>query len=342
MNKNYLGKINNVVVILTAVFCFVLIASSNTLPSFIGSTIPGPFVYVQANLPSLNSESQFDIYRIPMKKASVGDIDIAYKTFGNGTNTILLVSGGSNTMNFWDPNLLKTLAKNNSIIVFDSRGIGNTTSGDKPFSIKQFANDTVGLLDAIGVRDKVDVMGFSLGSLVAQEVAYMHQEKVNRLILYGSLCGGQNAIPPSPVLRGFTNALQAPERTNSTSDNQTYGFLDDVLFPPKWMQENPDYLDKMPRQGVSINSADAARLLGAFMDWVKTESCNKLDEIKVPTLVIVGTDDVVTSPANSLNLVMGITGAWLIQIWGGGHGVMFQYPEEFANAIEAFIASMPS
>ncbi len=340
---NNTGKEKDAVLTLTAIFCFLLISLSNILTSSLTeSPISNPFAYGQTNSSSLNYESQLDIYEIPVKKTSVGDIDIAYKTFGNGTNTILLISGGSNTMNYWDPILLKTLAKNNTVIVFDSRGIGNTTAGDKPFSIRQFANDTAGLLDAIGVKDKVDVMGFSLGSLVAQEIAYMHQEKVNRLILYGSLCGGQNAIPPSPALQGFTNALQSPGRTNSTSDNQTYSFLDDVLFPAKWMEENPDYLGVIPRHGVSINSGDASKLLGAFMSWVQTESCNKLGEIKVPTLVIVGTDDAVTLPANSLNLVRGIPGAWLIQIWGGGHGVMFQYPEAFTNAIGVFLESSPT
>ncbi|HKR74035.1 MAG TPA: alpha/beta hydrolase, partial [Candidatus Nitrosocosmicus sp.] len=269
------------------------------------------------------ANKHFDIYKIPIQKASVGDIDIAYKKFGNGTNTILLISGGSNTMNFWDPYLLSQLAKNYTIVVFDSRGIGNTSSGEKPFSIKQFANDTAGLLEAIGVTAKVDVMGFSLGSLIAQEVAYMHQDKVNRLMLYGSMCGGKDAVPPSPVLQNFTNALQDPARTNSTSDPETYGILDDVLFPIDWMQENPDYMTKIPRQGVSINASDATKLLGAFMSWTQTESCDKLSAIKVPTLVIVGTEDVVTVPENSLNLVKGIPGAWLIQIEDGGHGVMF-------------------
>jgi pimeloyl-ACP methyl ester carboxylesterase len=285
------------------------------------------------------ANKHFDIYKIPIQKAAVGDIDIAYKKFGNGTNTILLISGGSNTMNFWDPSLLSQLAKNNTVIVFDSRGIGNTTSGEKTFSIKQFANDTASLLDAIGVTTKVDVMGFSLGSLVAQEVAYMHQDKVNRLILYGSMCGGKDAVPPSPVLQNYTNALQDPERTNSTSDAETYGVLDDVLFPIDWMQENPDYMTKIPRQGVSINASDATKLLGAFMSWTQTESCNKLSTIKVPTLIIVGTDDLVTVPQNSLNLVKGIPGAWLIQIDGGGHGVMFQYPEVFADAVQLFSES---
>ena len=285
------------------------------------------------------ANKQFDIYKVPIQKAAVGDINIAYKKFGNGTNTILLISGGSNTMNFWDPYLLSQLVKNNIVIVFDSRGIGNTSSGEKPFSIEQFANDTAALLDAIGVTTKVDVMGFSLGSLVAQEVAYMHQDKINRLILYGSICGGKDAVPPSPVLQNFTNALQDPVRTNSTADAETYGVLDDVLFPIDWMQENPGYMTMIPRQGVSINAADATKLLGAFMNWTQTESCNKLSTIKVPTLVIVGTEDLVTVPQNSLNLVNGIPGAWLIQIDGGGHGVMFHYPKVFANAVQLFLES---
>jgi len=242
-------------------------------------------------------------------------------------------------MNFWDPYFLNQLSKNNKVIVFDSRGIGNTTSGDKPFSIKQFANDTIGLIDALGIKDKVDVMGFSLGSLIAQEIAYMHQDKVDRLILYASLCGGPQAVPPSPVLQNFTDALQTPGRTNNTSDNQTYGVLDDVLFPAKWMTQNTDYITKIPRSGVSINAVDASKLLGAFMSWVQTESCSNLGMIKVPTLIIVGTDDSVTQPANSLNLANGIPGSWLIQIKGGGHGVMFQYPEDFTNAIKTFLGS---
>lgn len=135
-----------------------------------------------------------------MKKAQVGDIDIGYKILGNvssNSNIIVLISGGSNTMNFWPPHMLNELSSNNTVLVFDSRGIGNNTSGNKPFSIGLFANDTVGLLDALNISKKVDVLGFSLGSLVAQEIAYMHPERVNRLTLYGSLCGGKELIPPS-------------------------------------------------------------------------------------------------------------------------------------------------
>ena len=92
-------------------------------------------------------KGSLDIYNIPLKKVHVGDIDVAYKIFGKGNNTIILINGGGENMNFWDPHFLKELSTNNSVIVFDSRGIGNTTLGNKPFTISQFANDTAGLLN---------------------------------------------------------------------------------------------------------------------------------------------------------------------------------------------------
>jgi hypothetical protein len=98
---------------------------------------------------------------IETEKVRVGDIDIAYRMFGNG-KSILLINGFSAPLDFWDPILLETLASNHTVIVFDNRGIGNTTSGVKKFSITQFANDTADLLDALNVS-KADVLGWSMG-----------------------------------------------------------------------------------------------------------------------------------------------------------------------------------
>jgi pimeloyl-ACP methyl ester carboxylesterase len=288
-------------------------------------------VYAQTS----QAEKEIDIYKIPIKKVRVNDIDVAYKRIGNDSNVIVLISGGSNTMNFWDPHMVKELSKNNTILVFDSRGIGNTTSGSKPFSIKQFANDTVGLLDALKINNKVDILGFSLGSLVAQEIAYMHPERVNRLVLYGSLCGGKEVVPPSSALIKFTDTLENPQNVSREK------IMADVLFSQKWMQENPDYLAKIPRDSVSINPSDAKQLKASFFSWVQIESCNKLNDIKSPTLVIVGTEDGATPVGNSLNLIRGIPGAWLVQIKNGGHGVMFQYPHEFTRILQTFLVTTP-
>ena len=113
-----------------------------------------------------------------MNRVKVNDIDIAYKIDGNGNNTILLIAGSGQTKNAWEPSFIKKLvASNNTVIVFDNRGIGDTTIGTKPFSIKQFANDTIELLEKLGINKKIDVLGFSLGSLIAQEIALKSYRK---------------------------------------------------------------------------------------------------------------------------------------------------------------------
>jgi len=107
---------------------------------------------------AFNQENQtMNLRSIETKKIHVGDIDMAYKIFGNGS-PILLINGYSAPLDFWDPTLLEKLASNHTVITFDNRGIGNTTSGDKQFSIPQFAEDTSGLMEALKI-DKADIMG---------------------------------------------------------------------------------------------------------------------------------------------------------------------------------------
>ena len=142
---------------------------------------------------NFNVTDSRNIQNIPVKKVQIEDIDIAYKKLGKG-DPILLVSPALADMNAWEPSTLQELSSNHTVIVFDNRGVGNTTTGNKPFSIHQFANDTAGLHDALNI-EKADVLGFSLGSLVAQQLAVMHPEKINRLILVAASCGGKESIP---------------------------------------------------------------------------------------------------------------------------------------------------
>ena len=79
------------------------------------------------------------------------------------------------------------------VIIFDNRGAGNTTAGTKQFSISQFAKDTAGLLDALKIS-KADVLGWSLGSYIAQELTLSNPDKVSNLILYASGCGGTKML----------------------------------------------------------------------------------------------------------------------------------------------------
>src|SRR5947208_7633481 len=113
-------------------------------------------------------------------------------------------------MDAWEPSTLKNLSTNHTVIIFDNRGVGNTTTGTKQSSVQQFVNDTVGLLDALKIQ-KADVLGFSQGSFTAQQLAVTHPEKVNRVILYAASCGGKESISPSPEFlkssKDFVNNL---------------------------------------------------------------------------------------------------------------------------------------
>ena len=136
-------------------FFFILIPSNAVLlinsNNYLGTS---NFAYGQQQE---NQENQIDsnittsslnVQNIPTKKVHVGDIDIAYKTFGKG-DPIILINGYSVAMDTWHPTLLEKLAANHTVIIFNNRGMGNTTSGDEQkFSLGLFANDTAGLLES--------------------------------------------------------------------------------------------------------------------------------------------------------------------------------------------------
>src|SRR5919106_2781263 len=147
-----------------------------------------------------NTTSSVNMQDIPLKKVRVGDIDVAYKMFGQG-DPIILYNGASDSMDAWDPSFLTAISSNHTVIAFDQRGIGNSTVGSAPYTYPQLANDTAGLLDALKIP-KAGVMGYSLGGHIAQAFTISHPEKVNRLILVASSCGGKDNIPkPAEFLK---------------------------------------------------------------------------------------------------------------------------------------------
>lgn len=272
------------------------------------------------------------IYNVPTRKVHVGDIDIGYKIFGKGDPILLITGANGVRMDVWDPVLLRELASNHTVIIFDNRGVGNTTLGFKVFSIKQFANDTSGLLDALNIKKPVDVLGWSMGSFIAQELAILHPHKVNKLILYGAGCSGKQSVPPSPkVVTFFTKNV-----TRITSNgNARFQASASLLFPKAWIKEHPNYLQYLPNSKESASIRSILGQLRAMSTW--TDSCNQLPRITKPTLVIDGTDDLITPLANSLLIAEKIPGAWLVQISGAGHGLMYQYPLKFSKIIKTFL-----
>jgi pimeloyl-ACP methyl ester carboxylesterase len=288
---------------------------------------------VYSALSSTNSSTSFSLDNTETKKVRVGDIDIAYKILGKG-EPLLLIPGFSMTMDMWDPNVLNRLSSNHTVIVFDNRGIGQTTAGNDPqkFSISQFANDTVGFLTALSLNNNssnsqtIDILGLSLGGFIAQEFALTYPDKVDRLILVVSGCGGKESIPPQISPEAFRSMV---------SGNASKELFLSTLFPREWIIENIDYIEKnfvfptgkIPAQNLLLQSQAAG-------NW---EACDRLSNITNPTLIVSGTEDITAPPANSVMMAERIPGAWLVQIGEGGHGLIFQYPNEFSEIVETFL-----
>jgi pimeloyl-ACP methyl ester carboxylesterase len=266
----------------------------------------------------------------------VGDINIAYKMFGQG-KPILLISGIGQTKDAWEPSLLSNLAAtNHTVIVFDNRGIGETTVGTKPFSIVQFANDTAGLLDALHI-EKTDVLGYSLGSLVAQELSLSYPQKVDRLVLHGTSCGGNETVSPSQQTAEMLMKISSPETSGNMTVEQQAMIFAQIMFPPEWLEEHPEILNTIteapPFKSVSPeNIQQQAMAVGTWKG-----ACDRLSSITKPSLLIVGDQDLLAPPANSIMMAQRIPHSWLVIIQGTGHGMMLQVPDEFRAIIQTFL-----
>jgi pimeloyl-ACP methyl ester carboxylesterase len=259
-------------------------------------------------------------------KATVGDIEIAYRIQGEG-EPLLLIMGLAGTMEIWDPTLMGQLTQHYRVITFDNRGIGGTTLGTEPFTMPQMADDTAGLLEALGI-DHAYVLGWSLGSHVGQELVLKYPQRVDRLILYASLCGGSEAIRNFQTMEEFADTSGGPLQRAQRLLN--------LILPPAWVRDHVPYLlEAFVHPLDRASQATIDKQIQAEREWPGT--CDRLGQVSRPTLVVTGSDDQATPPANSLMLAERIPNAWLAYFAGGGHGMMYQYPDQFAATILSFL-----
>ena len=324
-----------------------LVISSPSISNF-GSFDITKVVYGQSDPDQTNSNTtnSVNMQDIPLEKVHVGDIDVAYKMFGQG-DPIILFNGASDGMDAWDPSFLTGLSSNHTVIAFDSRGIGNTTAGSKPYTMQQLANDTAGLLDALKIP-KADVMGYSLGSNTAQAFTISYPEKVNSLILVASTCGGKDGIDQPPEFK----KLQA-DTVNKSLHNipitQELKALNVASLGSGWVKLHPESVDlpanttslQQLKPGLPPEIANNQNNVGHA--WTATNwsgACDELAKLAKPTLVIAGTDDNYYVPhGNALVLAGKIPGAWLVQIKDAGHAVMNQYPAEIGKILNTFLST---
>lgn len=105
-----------------------------------------------------------------------------------------------------------------------------------------------------------------------------------------------------------------------------------LLFPDHWRNSNTNFIQELPKSSEGAPIETLKLQTQAIINW--TGTCDRLGSIIQPTMVLVGTDDVLTVPANSILMAEKIPGSWLVQIKGGGQAMMMQYPDKFTNIVD--------
>ncbi len=260
--------------------------------------------------------------------ATVGDIDIAYKSFGSG-DPLVMITGYSTTMDTWDPRFLETLATQNKVIVFDNRGMGDTTAGTAQFTIDQFGADTAGLIQALGY-EKANVLGWSIGGDIALSLVVNYPERVNKLVSYAGDCGGSQKIP-APDYKKVLQDLQN-EGIDATGSKALA-----ALFPGWYIESNPDYWLQFPWPSELSSPQNIKAQNDAYESWVGVY--DQLPGIARPVLVATGTLDVSTPPGNADILASRIPGMTRMDFNGAGHGLQYMYPYDFAYSILNYLSA---
>ena len=272
---------------------------------------------------------------LPNKLVSAANgIDYAYRDAGEGSVPLVLLQHFRGNLDNWDPALIDALASTRRVVAFDNAGVGGST-GTTPHAIEQMAHDAIAFLTAMGFS-QADILGFSIGSFVAQEIALIRPALVRRLILASSAPRGASGM--HGWAPGVIAAVGAPETSpegylevffaRSPSSRQAgqevlrriYARTEDRDKPTTWDTREAQY-DAVCAWGIPDHS-----------------QLQRLGGIDRPVLVANGDSDPMILPHYSY-LIAGLIPQATVKIYpDSAHGFLFQHHAEFAADVEAFLA----
>lgn len=270
-------------------------------------------------------------FRAKVRITPVGETRIAWYERGEGPPLVMLMGTGS-TMAEWDPALLRLLAREHRLILFDYPGLGRSGPwrGD---SFDSLADTTARLMDAIGVP-RADVLGWSMGGFVAQRLAIDHADRVSHLILAGTNPGGRRATLG-------TSAAQAIDSDPNPSDRDILR----ELYPPGRQAEGRSFLRRLVRASRSGEIPDDFDVPAATTDaqvaaedpWLRSDrNYRELATVRAPVLATAGRSDPVVPPVN-LRLIADRVEDGELVLFGGAHAFLFQDRRRFARLVDEFV-----
>jgi len=249
---------------------------------------------------------------------------VGYRVVGSGP-PLVLIMGYAGTMEVWDPRLVHALARHNRVVMFDNAGVGRTQPlpGERTatLTIDAMADQTSALIERLGLG-RPDVLGWSMGGMIAQALAVLHPAQVRRLVLCATYPGTGTVVPSQAAIQ---SGSLFPANQASAADAFTAAISEYPAAP-------------------SVAAATKTAQAGAVTKWWDgtDPAGRKIARISVPTLIADGTDDQLDPVANNHTLARLIPRSRLVLYPDAGHGFLFQERTRFASLIESFLTGRPS
>jgi pimeloyl-ACP methyl ester carboxylesterase len=260
----------------------------------------------------------------PVRVARTSLGAVGYRLVGSGPPLVMITSYNA-TMEDWNPRFVDALARHYRVIIFDNSGLGDTQRMPGPLTIDAMARQTSALIDTLRLS-RPDVLGWSMGGMIAQALAVLHPSQVRRLVLCATF-PGIGAVAPPTTFASLTklDPLQ----------------VEQSLFPPNQAKAYDAYaaaISAYPPGAPPSAAVLAADRRAVALWWRgKDPAGRKIAAIAAPTLVADGTADRPDPVANAHTLVRLIRGARLVLYPDASHAFLFQDPAQVAAAVESFL-----
>jgi len=271
----------------------------------------------------------------PTRYVDAGGTRLAYRRFGKpGGTPVLFFQHFVGTMDNWDPQVVDGIARSREVILFDNAGVAGS-GGEVPTSIEAMAHHAIALVTALDIPI-LDVLAFSMGSMVAQQITVERPDLVRRLVLIGSTPrGGVGMATLTPEFRA------ALEKKRAVPDE----LLLDTLFTPSAASQAAGrlFLDRVRARNIDrdteVNDKVAPAQTTAIAGWGAPEAVPYayLAPITQPVLLVEGSKDLVFYTVNAFNLLQHLANAELIIYPDTGHGPQDQYPDRFVQDVTTFL-----